>query len=380
MRIDWSYGTAPVPCSFFWTRSNNTYASGTTTNTYVIDSGTSLTATATYTVQVVPTDPNNLTNGIRYVASNPATITVVPQPPLLVTDNQTVDARYDPRYSTYVYLDHNFGTSNFRGGLFSGIAPNGDNARLGRSFLRFTNLPQYANLSGGDLWPGTLNLYCIGALISNTSPGWTVGVQAVSDNGWTLTSLTWDSAPPFTPSQATITNTITYDTTHPAQTWYGWSLPTSFIDSVDQQSNLLLGLADQSEAADLAGGVYSWLYFARKEYNSSLAPCILYATGAPLRITNLVLSASSVKGGSSVTCTIYLNGPWPTCPVGIALTGQGSGVSFPGSVLVTEGASEVSFTITTSAVTAPTPVTITATLPNYFSVTSSGSVTLTVTP
>jgi hypothetical protein len=78
-------------------------------------------------------------------------------------------------------------------------------------------------------------------------------------------------------------------------------------------------------------------------------------------LSAVTLSASSVTGGSTAQGVATLNGTAPVGGVFTTLTSSNSVVaSVPASVTIPAGATSVEFTINTTAVTAPSPVTLTA--------------------
>ena len=118
---------------------NGSVQHGVLLDTFVAQSGT----TYTYSVeQIMPPPPPYSYGACNPTLSYPVTIRVVPVQAVVV-DNQSVDARYDPRYALWVHLNHNFGSSAtgqyvtnlYRGGLFAGY--NGDNATVGHAYLSF---------------------------------------------------------------------------------------------------------------------------------------------------------------------------------------------------------------------------------------------------
>ncbi len=124
------------------------------------------------------------------------------------TQAQAVDSRLDPRYSTNVFLDHAFGSTAYKGGLFVGFAS--DPARIGRSFAQF-NLTQQP--TGGVYRAGRVNAYFVTGYTVSGPVSMTVGCQAIPNNAWSAPTLTWDTAPTgvgFSPA-ATQTAAIQYD-------------------------------------------------------------------------------------------------------------------------------------------------------------------------
>ena len=91
--------------------------------------------------------------------------------------------------------------------------------------------------------------------------------------------------------------------------------------------------------------------------------------------TSLTLSPTSVSGGSLSTGTVTLSTPAPMGGVAVDLSSNFSFVTVPGSVIVTGGSTQASFTVSTSPVSSTSPATITATVGG-----SSATATLTVTP
>ena len=92
-------------------------------------------------------------------------------------------------------------------------------------------------------------------------------------------------------------------------------------------------------------------------------------------LQSLMLSSTSVTGGSSLTGTVTLASPAPTGGVQVTLSSNNSNVKVPPAANIPAGGSSVTFTITTTAVTTAQSVTITATYGG-----SSRSATLAVNP
>lgn len=188
-----------------------------------------------------------------------------------VTDDQAVDSRLDPRYSTNTYLDHNFGATSYRGGLFAGY--NNDPARIGRSLLKFA-LP--ALPAGQNLWrAGNICAYATRGFAAGTA---TVYCQRIGD-GWAGQTAVWSLAPglPALPSPLTGIPTvpITYDGSTPINTWQHWRLFPDIFSAMSSGGSLSVALASTDEARPV------WIYFAKKEYDATLAPCAVYSYGAP---------------------------------------------------------------------------------------------------
>jgi hypothetical protein len=95
----------------------------------------------------------------------------------------------------------------------------------------------------------------------------------------------------------------------------------------------------------------------------------------PVEPKSISLSPSSVKGGSTSTATVTINGLAGTSGAKLSLSSSKSTASVPASVTVAAGANTATFKITTKAVTASTAVSIKA-----VSGTFSATATLTVHP
>ncbi len=90
---------------------------------------------------------------------------------------------------------------------------------------------------------------------------------------------------------------------------------------------------------------------------------------------SLVLSPTSVVGGTDVTGTFTLNGAAPTGGIDVALSSSSSSAVAPTSVHIAEGATSSVFTISTSAVSTQSNVTITGSVGG-----STKTATLTIVP
>ena len=98
-------------------------------------------------------------------------------------------------------------------------------------------------------------------------------------------------------------------------------------------------------------------------------------TVLPPSLSSLTLSPASVPGGSPSTGTVTLNGPAPVGGALVALFSSDPVVAVPPSVTISPGATSAPFSLTTSAVAVPTPVTVFA-----FYLGSAQTALLTVTP
>jgi hypothetical protein len=97
---------------------------------------------------------------------------------------------------------------------------------------------------------------------------------------------------------------------------------------------------------------------------------------APVTLSALSLSPTSVAGGNASTGTVTLSGAAPAGGAAVTLSSNNAAATVPGSVTVAAGSTSATFAVSTSAVTANTTVTITGTL----GVTQSASLTVTPPP
>jgi len=103
-------------------------------------------------------------------------------------------------------------------------------------------------------------------------------------------------------------------------------------------------------------------------------------TGPPGSPTlySLALSPTSVNGGSSSTATVTLNGPAPSGGAAVSLSsGNTAAATVPANVTVPAGSASATFTVSTSPVTASTPVTVSA---SYAGANQTASLTVTPAP
>lgn len=213
--------------------------------------------------------------------SQPFPINVTPVQ-AVVTDNQTVDARYDPRYALWTHLNHNFGstvngqyvTNTYRGGLYVGY--NGDNSQVGHAYLNFA-LP--AVPQGQSVWPnvGSVNAYYLRSYVPGST---TVSCQSVS-TAWSGSSLTWSSAPALSTGGTSPTATVSYVNQQPVSGWTHWSMggdiPTALSGSGGYAA-ACFSPSEPSTASDpISGAASGWVYFSKKESASGQPACVLYA-------------------------------------------------------------------------------------------------------
>jgi hypothetical protein len=261
--------------------------------------------------------------------------------------NQAVDSRLDLRYAQPTLLDFQFGLRTYRGGLFAGLAT--DPSRVGRSFLKFT-LPQLP--AGKLLWAGSANVYYLRNFANDSA---TVGLQIVSDV-WDAPTLKWSISPYLTPAAAAKRTTVTYDGTAASARWC--SFPMAAEIQSEQRGDGLLSLALTS----VNEGANGWAYFAKKEYDAALVPCLLYAYGAPLSPLEVSVSPSTIADGGSAVGQVTINDSAPTGGAVVTLASSNPSVaSVPGAVTVPAGTLSTTFTVSTGTVASDTTVEITAT-------------------
>jgi subtilase family protein len=95
-------------------------------------------------------------------------------------------------------------------------------------------------------------------------------------------------------------------------------------------------------------------------------------------LTSLTLNPTSVNGGSPSTGNLKLSGPAPTGGAIVSLSSSNTAAAtVPASVTIPAGAASLTFTVTTLAVTASTPITISA---SYAGVTKTASLIVTPQP
>lgn len=94
----------------------------------------------------------------------------------------------------------------------------------------------------------------------------------------------------------------------------------------------------------------------------------------PLTLSSFTVSKSTAAGGSSFSASVTLNAVAPASGASVSLTSSDPAVTVPSSVFIAPGRTNTGFTVQTSIVPAPVPVTLTA---SYGGV--SKTVTVTVT-
>ncbi len=112
--------------------------------------------------------------------------------------------------------------------------------------------------------------------------------------------------------------------------------------------------AGQSYYVQLAGigGAPAGHYVLTAEINPTIP--------LPNLLSSVSIDSTSVAADTQATGTVTLSSPAPAGGVIVALSSSDAAVSVPDSVVVPEGADQVTFTVQTNAVSADTPVTVTA--------------------
>ncbi len=242
-------------------------------------------------------DSNNMPFGVGW---NPLGAEKVTFTGLSATDNQTVDSRLDLRYSTNVFQDFQYGSRTYKGGLFAGYS--GDPSRVGRSFVRF---PQATLPSGTIYRVGNVCAYFTGA---NSSGGSTVsasiGAQALTNPTWDPNTVVWSTSPMVAITPDTTFKTFTYTPSAFTPVWVNWSMDAAIRAALGANTPLNVALVAQNESS--AG----WLYFAKKEYDSTKAPTLMYATVTPL-VIKLIGPSSVSKAAGAFQVQIYVSGMGP---------------------------------------------------------------------
>ncbi|WP_319586276.1 DNRLRE domain-containing protein [uncultured Desulfobulbus sp.] len=281
-------------------------------------------------------------------AETTATIDVTPIK-IYPNHNQSVDSRYDLRRADNHFLDFQFGSRIYKGGLFVGYAADG--SRVGRSFIKHQmpiSLP-----SNEHLWAGSFNIWYTGCATSNTT---TVACIPVSDV-WTQQTIVWSTAPSVNPSQATNGVSIPSNT-QPG--WIRWPMDHEITNALRSvvPNKFAVALASTNENSP------GWAYFAKWEYSEPKRAVLLYATKEPLMVTDLTITPGSVVGGNGNTATGTVTINWPATGTGFivelklqACSSYPAPLSFPSSVTIPTGSTSATFTINT-------------TYPNTFSVTA----------
>ena len=218
--------------------------------------------------------------------------------------DQTVDSRIDKRYAgtpqqPEQFLDFQFGSRAYNGGLFVGYRDEGatnDNSRKGRSFAQFTfPLVTGANASSNSIpsnrtyLTGNACAYYTGqaALPNTPTPAMpTVSCYSLTNanNAWSDSSLVWSASLPLMQGAASA------GAASPAadKSWMKWDIKDRLRQTLKGtvSTGNLLSLAwladwDTSDAA-LPSGAANWAYLTKKEYDSALGPRVVYGLGTPV--------------------------------------------------------------------------------------------------
>jgi len=359
LRIEWEYHPYGTPTyEVARVTGGTTTVLGTTTNKYWVDTfAFTFGTTYQYKVRVMidyspsmglPPPPQGANPAdIYYMGSatgNPwVTISVTPGQ-VTASEVQTADSRLDLRYGNPTFQDFLFGSRTYRGGLYAGYSA--DPSRVGRSLIKFP-LPSMA--VGQNMWVANVHAYYTRSFANGST---TVGCQVVTDP-WTAATLKWSNQPVLAPGAATKTETVTYTGTA-SERWCHWTITDKICGEWFGDGTVSFALAATNETT--AG----WAYFAKSGYNPALAPVMLFAYGAPLLEMDLTLTPSTVGGGGSSTGRVTLNGKAPTGGIVVTLSDDSASATTPSTVTIPAGAGGANFTVTTTAVTQTTAVTVSA--------------------
>ena len=264
---------------------------------------------------------------------------------IAASDNQAVDSRLDLRYATNVFLDHSFGATSYRGGLFTGFAP--DPSRVGRSYAKFNLLAPAAGLT---FRAGNLNAYCTGALTSGTQTvQMQVGCQTLTDTSWQSGSMIWSTLVNMNlavnPESLATINYNPATLPNPAPGWISWPMVASLYTALaTPQTPYSVAWTSSDE------GAQAWAYFAKREFDGTLAPCATYAYEMPIPI-QIILTPTTLIGGGLVSVSLVVNGVGigDSAVVTLSQTHAAGTVvsSFPTSLTVTGLTRTFSFNVTT---------------------------------
>jgi len=280
LRVEWDGDSG---ATFFVQRTPGS-ASGLITNTnghgVLIDTVAPQSGTRyVYSVQQLdpqPPPPPYPYTGCTVSVSPAVSINVTPVQ-ATVSGNQSVDARYDPRYALWIHLNHNFGTTTYRGGLYAGY--NGDNSQVGHGYLNFTPPPVP---QGQSVWPnvGSVNAYYLRSYVPGST---SIGCRSVP-SAWSGATLTWSTAPGPVTGGVAPAATVSYDSQQPVPQpiagWTHWDMSGEIPSAVPggAYAAFLYGTSEPSTATDPIGGAATgWAYFSKKEYAQGQPACILYA-------------------------------------------------------------------------------------------------------
>jgi hypothetical protein len=124
--------------------------------------------------------------------------------------------------------------------------------------------------TGASYWAGSVNAYHTRSLASGSTE---IGCQELADTTWQAAPLKWTIAPSLEPGDAVERFSVNYDPDTPANstTWAHWNLHSEIESALTGTGLLSVGLASTHETST------QWVYFAKKEYDTALAPVVLYA-------------------------------------------------------------------------------------------------------
>ena len=231
--------------------------------------------------------------------------------------NQSVDSRLDLRYSTNVFLDHCFGSTTYRGGLFAGYAP--DPSKVGRSFAR--TLIAAPSGSGYFFRMGGMYAYCTG-LATHSLQTVNIGCQAIPDPGFNYSTLVWSQSNPtgLNPGAATTVTPITYDPANPQAQWVSWSLSDSIWSAVQQATMTMTPTSVVTAWAAPDETQTGWAYFAKAEVGASTAPYAGYALSYPVPVAAYSINMGGTgPNGPAFYYNIIMNGMNPGGSVLVAI-------------------------------------------------------------
>ena len=267
----------------------------------------------------------------------------IPVTPIKVypNHNQAVDSRLDLRRADNHFLDFQFGSRIYKGGLFVGNASDG--SKIGRTFIKHQmaiTLP-----SEDNLWAGSFNAWYTGSDADGTT---TVACVPVSDV-WTASTIVWSTAPTVNFSLATNGVPITYNNDNRNPRWITWPLDHEITNALRSTNPHKFAVALVSTNESSPG----WAYFAKPEYDDVRKPILLYATKEPPFVTNLSIDPLTITGGNNAACSVTIN--WPALSTGydVALTVLShTTATAPGfsvnPVHISPGQTSAAFTLTTS--------------------------------
>ena len=272
LKLEWGSAPSSVTITALW-RDNGAIAAVTSAPGSFLDTTFALNVRYAYRLKGTQSVYNPMTGQYASVAwqSGPIYATVRK---VDVSQNGSVDARLDLRYSTNVYVDYKFNSaainSTYRGGLYAGF--NSDGAKVGRAYLK---LPLLGPLEAGEgLW-NVGGLYAYFTRLARSGSA-SIVCRTTSDV-WDPTTLVWTNAPaPATTGSAA--TTLSHSTTSPDPRYVRLNALKEIESKALGGQVLSLALMSASETGT------GWAYFAKKEYHEGAATYptfALYAFGGP---------------------------------------------------------------------------------------------------